>query len=102
MNAKLFILVTALVMLGTCRASLAQEIANIIIDTDRSVNCATLKTIVADVCKDSRTDQDKAIALYNFMVPHLTKAHVRSDPKMVDEIITLLEQLLAGWQKIAD
>ena len=68
MNAKLFVLVTALAMLGACRASLAQEIANIIIDTDRSVNCATLKTIVADVCKDSRTDQDKAIALYNFMV----------------------------------
>ncbi len=68
MNAKLLALVTALAVSGAWSACLAGRIAHIVVDTDRSVNCATLKTIVADACKDCKTDQDKAIALYNFMV----------------------------------
>jgi len=40
----------------------------IVVDTDRSINCTSLKTIVNDVCRGCKTDQDKAIAIYNFMV----------------------------------
>jgi len=40
----------------------------IVIDTDRSVNCTNLKSIVEDVCRGCKTQQEKAIALYNFMV----------------------------------
>jgi flagellin-specific chaperone FliS len=35
------------------------------------------------------------------MIQHLTKANYRKDPKMIDEIISLLEELNAGWKQIA-
>jgi len=46
----------------------AAGVEGIVVDTDRSVNCTSLKTIVEDICKDCKTEQDKAIAIYNFMV----------------------------------
>ena len=68
MSAKLLIVAAALTLLGMGRAGLAQPVKGIVIDTDRSVNTATLKTIVADVGAGCQSDQDKAIALYNYMV----------------------------------
>ena len=42
--------------------------AGIVVNTDRSINCATLETIATDVTRGCRTDQEKAIAVYNFMI----------------------------------
>ncbi|MBT3198296.1 MAG: flagellar export chaperone FliS [Phycisphaerales bacterium] len=40
--------------------------------------------------------------LYNFMIEHLTKAHIQNDPEMFVEVISLLEDLNQGWKAIAD
>ena len=70
MVMKVRLLLLVVVSAGSCtgRAWPADGISGIVIDTDRSVNCATLETIVADVSEGCETEQDKAIALYNFMV----------------------------------
>jgi len=60
--------VGGVVLVIVASAALAAGPAGIVIDTDRSVNCTSLKSIVADVCQGCKTDQDKAIAIYNFMV----------------------------------
>ncbi len=58
-----------MVLIGAVAAGRADAgIEGIVVDTDRSVNCTSLKTIVADVCKGCKTEQDKAIAIYDFMV----------------------------------
>jgi len=44
------------------------ELRQIVVATDRSVRCATVETIVADVCRGLRTDRDKAVAIYNFLI----------------------------------
>ena len=62
------LLVSTLVVGGMAASAVAAGPSGIIVDTDRSINCASLKTIVADVCRDCKTDQEKAIALYDFMV----------------------------------
>ena len=40
--------------------------------------------------------------LYDFMVFHLTQANIKNDPKMIDEVIALLEDINQGWKAIAD
>ena len=40
----------------------------IIVSTDKSVNCATLKSIVADLCRGRRTAREKAVVIYDFLV----------------------------------
>ncbi|MFQ6130477.1 MAG: hypothetical protein ACE5R4_00425 [Armatimonadota bacterium] len=37
------------------------------VTTDRSVNCSSTESIVADVCRGLTTDQEKAIALFDFV-----------------------------------
>lgn len=39
-------------------------------------------------------------ALYNFMQRHLTQANIRKDAKMIEEVISLLEELNQGWRAI--
>jgi flagellar protein FliS len=39
-------------------------------------------------------------ALYNFMHRHLTQANLRKDPKMIEEVIALLEDLNQSWRAI--
>ena len=39
--------------------------------------------------------------LYMFMVRHLNSANVKKDPKMIKEVIDLLEELNQGWKAIA-
>jgi hypothetical protein len=46
----------------------AAGVSGIVLDTDRSVNCATYKTIAQDVTAGCRTDQEKAVAVFNFVV----------------------------------
>jgi len=58
--------VVVLAVFGSVATAIGPE--GIVVDTDRSVNCATLRTIVADVTRGLRTDQERAIAIYNFMV----------------------------------
>ncbi len=58
------VLIVCLAAAGTAAAGPE----GIVVRTDRSVNCTSLDSIIADVCRDCKTDQDKAIALYNFMV----------------------------------
>ena len=38
--------------------------------------------------------------LYMFMSRHLTDANTKSDPQMISEVITLLEELNKGWKAI--
>jgi flagellar secretion chaperone FliS len=40
--------------------------------------------------------------LYVFMVHHLSEANVRKDAAMIKDVIDLLEELLQGWNSIAD
>jgi len=39
-------------------------------------------------------------ALYNFMQRHLTEANIRKDPKMIEEVIALLEELNQSWRAV--
>jgi len=54
-------------LLGTVTARAAGP-EGIVVRTDRSVNCTSLETIAADLCRGCKTDQEKAIAIYDFMV----------------------------------
>ena len=40
--------------------------------------------------------------LYDFMISHITQAHIKNDPKMIVEVIALLEDINQGWKTIAD
>lgn len=55
-------------LLATASLARAAGPEGIVIDTDRSINCTSLKTMVDDICRGCQTEQDKAIAIYNFMV----------------------------------
>ncbi len=48
--------------------ALAAGVEGIVVQTDRSVNCTSLKTIVEDACRGCKSDREKAVAIYNFMV----------------------------------
>lgn len=39
--------------------------------------------------------------LYDFLRQHLTKAHVRNDLAMIDEAISILDELNEGWKAIS-
>jgi flagellar protein FliS len=39
--------------------------------------------------------------LYCFMYNHLSQANTKSDPKMVRDVIKLMEELNQGWKAIA-
>jgi flagellar protein FliS len=39
-------------------------------------------------------------SLYNFMHRHLSEANVKKDPRMIQEVITLLEELNQSWRAI--
>ena len=38
--------------------------------------------------------------LYAFMIRHLGQANIKRDPKMVQEVISILEELNDGWKAI--
>ena len=40
--------------------------------------------------------------LYDFMIDHLTQAHIKNDPKMIGEVISLLDDINHGWKAIGD
>ena len=68
MRAKI-VAVAVLVAAGWATLAIAGPgVDRIVVRTDRSVNCSTLATIVEDVTRGCKTDQEKAIALYNFLV----------------------------------
>lgn len=39
-------------------------------------------------------------SLYNFMYNHLSEANIQKSPKMLQEVISLLEELKQGWESI--
>jgi flagellar protein FliS len=39
--------------------------------------------------------------LYMFMIRHLNTANIKKDPKMIDDVIKLLEELNQGWKAIS-
>ena len=41
-------------------------------------------------------------SLYNFMQRHLSEANIQKDPKMIREVISLLEELNQGWKAISE
>jgi len=77
--------------LGT--AAHGGEISSIVIDTDRSVNCLTPETIAADVCKGCKTDQEKAVALYDYLIRTTYMAYSADQPReMIGGRLRRLEQ----------
>ncbi|KPK78945.1 MAG: hypothetical protein AMJ81_14200 [Phycisphaerae bacterium SM23_33] len=70
-----------LLLLSVCCAVRAAGVSGIVIDTDRSVNSATVQTIVADVTAGCKTDRDKAVALYDFVVRTVWMPYVYGQPK---------------------
>ena len=40
------------------------------------------------------------LKLYDFMILHLTRAHLQNDPKMIREVITMLRDLNEAWKTI--
>ena len=40
--------------------------------------------------------------LYDFMIDHLTQSHIKNDPVMIGEVISLLDDINQGWKAIAD
>jgi flagellar protein FliS len=40
-------------------------------------------------------------SLYDFMRRHLVLANIKKDPEMIREVISMLEDLKAGWKGIA-
>lgn len=40
--------------------------------------------------------------LYDFMIAHITQAHIKNDPQMIGEVIALLDDINQGWKAIAD
>jgi flagellar protein FliS len=40
--------------------------------------------------------------LYDFMIEHLTQAHIKNDPQMISEVIALLDDINQGWKAIVD
>lgn len=40
--------------------------------------------------------------LYDFMIAHLTQANFKNDPKMIGEVIALLDDINQGWKAIVD
>ena len=59
------------------------------VTTDASVDCHTLESIAADVCKGSKTDQEKAIALFNFTRRMMYHYPQRTDPLHCD-VLTMI------------
>ena len=47
---------------------MANELRRIVVATDRSVRCQTLRSIVADVTRGCRGPRQKAVAIFNFLV----------------------------------
>jgi len=74
-------LILGTTLAGASCAAPAGAVRDIVIDTDRSINCRTVKTIAADVTAGCKTDQDKAIALYDFMVRTVWMPYVYGQPK---------------------
>jgi len=72
-------------VLAAAEPAMAVGPGHIVVTTDRSVNCSTLKTIADDVTKGCTTDQEKAIAIYNFLVRVLYMPYHSHRPlEMVD------------------
>ena len=40
-------------------------------------------------------------ALYEYMTRRLTEANLRNDPRLLDEVADLLEQIRSGWEQMA-
>lgn len=72
----------------------AGPVRQIKIVNDRAPDCTTLKSIVQSVTKDCKTNDEKAIALYNFM--RLTHYH-RAYPTEPGGIPVLKEINCYGW-----
>lgn len=84
MNARLPVLVSALATLGASHTSLAEKVRNIVPDTDRSVNCATVKTIAPDVTAGPELMQllealDANVWLWYKRVPHGKRVYKKVD-----------------------
>jgi len=80
-RSRLTWLIVGATLLGASCAAPAGGVRDIVIDTNRSINCRSIKTIAADVTAGCKTDQDKAIALYDFMVRTIWMPYVYGQPK---------------------
>ena len=80
MRTRGMVLVCGLLCTSLVSGAGADTVSHITIDTDRSVNCASIESIVADVTQGCRTDREKAIALYNFVVRTVWMPYVYGHP----------------------
>jgi len=91
-------LIPAAGVLAVAAVAVAAGPKGIVIDTDRSVNCATAESIVADVTRGCKTDQEKAVAIYNFVVRTVWMPYVFGHPKeMFGRHLRSIREPLTGW-----
>jgi len=76
-------------VLTAATAALAETITPHV-TTDKSVDCSSVKAIVADVCTDGMTDRQKAIALFDFARRLMFHYPNRADPTAVHDTLHLL------------
>jgi hypothetical protein len=72
----------------------AAQVNRVKITTDKAPDCSTLKTMVESVTRDCKTNDEKAIAIYNFM--RLTHYH-RAYPSEPGGLGVLKEIHCYGW-----
>ena len=83
------ILVIVLLLVGT-QAVLRAGVIRPHVTTDKSVDCSSVESIVRDVCAGLTSDQDKAIALFNFARRLMFPWPNRADRVAVHDTLHLL------------
>ena len=83
------LLIVALVLTAGAAGAMAETITPHV-TTDGSVDCSSVKAIVADVCAEGMTDQQKAIALFEFARRLMFHYPNRADPAAVHDTLRLL------------
>jgi hypothetical protein len=81
--------VVAVVLAVLTSAGAQGQVVSPRVTTDASVDCHTLESIVADVCKGLETDHQKAIALFHFTRRMLYHYPQRTDPMHAD-VLTMI------------
>ncbi|PCJ56914.1 MAG: hypothetical protein COA79_17400 [Planctomycetota bacterium] len=75
-----------------------QSVVNPWITTDRTVDCSSMKTIIKDVIKKEMTEEEKAIALYNFYRQRVYHFRNIAGSRLPLRTINVLGNTLCGSQ----
>ena len=94
MSNRFLLALAACGLLTTFAAAQEHKVRQIKIQPDKAPDCSTLKSIVESVTRDCKTNDEKAIALYNFML--LTHYH-QGYPGEKGGLGALKEINVYGW-----